>query len=88
MRKGNVMDFDCSKVTKIYLGADRACRCGCKGEYLAKGEEGFEKRVKRFANMWKKYTPEKDDVYFNHKDEIENINISYGQNRAMTIYFN
>jgi hypothetical protein len=74
-------ELDISKVTKIYLGKDRACRCGCAGEYVSRGEPKFEKRLNRFAKMWCEYTPEKDDVYGNY------LNVSYGQNRALTVYF-
>ena len=75
------MQFDASKVTKIYLGRDRVCRCGCAGEYVNRGEPMFDKRLKRFAKMLCEYVPEKDDVFDNY------FNISYGQNRALTVYF-
>lgn len=70
------------KITKIYLGRDRICRCGCAGEYVEPGDPKFEKRAKRFMKMWENYTPDKDDV-------CEGVykNISYGHDRALTAYF-
>ena len=70
------------KITKIYLGRDRICRCGCAGEYAYPGDAKFEKRAKRFMKMWDAYTPAKDDVW----DGVYK-NISYGQDRALTAYF-
>lgn len=74
--------FDASKVTKIYLGKDNHCRCGCGGEYVERGEPMFEKRLQRFAKLWCDYTPDPeldiDGSYYN---------ISYGKNRALTVYF-
>ena len=77
--------FDASKVTKIYLGKDRYCRCGCAGEYVDRGEPMFEKRLQRFVKMWCDYTP--DDSLYSADITDTYRNISYGQNRAMTVYF-
>lgn len=74
--------FDASKVTKIYLGEDWACRCGCKGEYVERGEPMFDKRLQRFVKMWCEYDA---DPRFDVTDTY--LNISYGKNRAMTVYF-
>jgi len=70
------------KITKIYLGRDKVCRCGCAGEYTYPGEPKFEKRVKRFLKKWESYSPSKDDVC-----EGVYMNLSYGQDRALTAYF-
>ena len=75
------MQFNAEAVTRVYLGQDRACRCGCKGSYVERGEPAFDKRVKRFARMWASYTPSKDDV------DTSFMNLSYGENRALTVYF-
>ena len=80
------MTHDFNKVTKIYLGADRACRCGCKGEYVTRGEPKFDLRLKRFMRMWETYTPIKGDVGRYYR-ELLYLNISYGSNRALTVYF-
>jgi hypothetical protein len=75
------MQFRADTVTRVYLGQDRVCRCGCKGEYAERGEPKFERRVKRFATMWASYSPSKDDQGSNY------LNVSYGENRALTVYF-
>jgi hypothetical protein len=73
--------FDASKVTKIYLGKDRCCRCGCGGEYVERGEPIFEKRLRRFAAKWATYEPKEYD------DDENYLNLSYGNDRALTVYF-
>ncbi len=75
------MQFNAEKVTKIYMGKDVHCRCGCGGEYVERGEPKFDLRVKRFASMWENYVPKEDDV------DSSFFNVSYGQNRALTVYF-
>jgi hypothetical protein len=74
------------RVTQIYLGRDKVCRCGCAGEYVARGEPKFEKRLKRFLKMAQKYDFEKNT---NPVDYMQDhyLNISYGKDRAMTLYF-
>lgn len=67
------------RVTQIYLGQDRACRCGCKGEYVEPGHPKFLKRLKRFHSLV--CTPGSQT-----EDWGDYINVSYGNNRAMTIY--
>lgn len=79
------------RVTQIYMGRDKVCRCGCHGEYVRRGEPMFEQRLKRFLKMAETYDFEKNvspssgmpldycqDVY---------LNISYGKDRAITLYF-
>lgn len=70
------------KITKIYTGRDRVCRCGCAGQYVT-AEDGaiFHKRVRRFERMWATYTPLTADVDDTYR------NISYGNDRAITAYF-
>jgi hypothetical protein len=75
------MQFKAEDVNRIYLGQDRVCRCGCKGSYVERGEPGFERRLKRFARMWASYTPGTDDTNTSY------LNLSYGNDRAMTAYF-
>jgi hypothetical protein len=69
------------KITKIYMGKDRVCRCGCAGEYVYPDNPKFVKRVKRFEKMWATYTPTEDDQYGSYR------NVSYGKNRAITAYY-
>ena len=78
------MQFNAEAVTRIYLGQDRVCRCGCKGEYVQRGEPRFDRRVKRFARMWASYAPTDDDVATGRHGYL---NISYGEDRALTVYF-
>lgn len=78
------------RIKQIYMGRDKICRCGCHGEYVARGMPMFEKRLDRFLKMAKTYDFEKNvnpngtpidycqDVY---------LNISYGKDRALTVYF-
>jgi len=78
-------NIEADRVTNIYLGRDRICRCGCAGEYVRRGESMFEKRLNRFMKMAKTYkfcdTPEQPDIGANY------LNISYGKDRALTVYF-
>ena len=73
--------FNAEAVTRIYLGKDKVCRCGCRGDYVERGESKFDSRLKRFARMWAGYSPLKDDVSDTY------LNVSYGQDRALTAYF-
>ena len=75
------MQFNAEKVTQIYLGKDRHCRCGCGGEYVKPGENKFNVRIERFAKMWENYQAKEDDISGSY------LNISYGRNRAITVYF-
>jgi hypothetical protein len=75
------MIIDKNKITKIYMGRDRICRCGCAGEYVERGEPMFDLRLKRFIRMAETYTVGQDDIGDNY------INLSYGQDRALTVYF-
>ena len=79
------MQFNAEAVTQIYLGRDKICRCGCAGEYVKRGEPMFDVRLKRFAKMWETYTPRMD----RYADDIgpNYMNISYGRDRALTVYF-
>lgn len=77
------MEYNPANVKSIYLGRDKICRCGCAGDYVERGEPKFEQRLKRFAKMWCTYIPQKHDYV-----EGEYINVSYGKDRAMTVYFN
>lgn len=79
------------RVTQIYLGRDKICRCGCAGEYVARGEPMFEKRLKRFLKMAETYDFEKNvspntDLPLDYVQDVY-LNISYGKDRAITLYF-
>lgn len=72
-------------ITKIYVGKDKACRCGCKGDYFYPDDQEFESLVEEFQKKWKLYNArgkvQKDDI-----DESY-YNISYSDGTAMTAYF-
>lgn len=79
------MQFKAEEVTQIYLGRDKICRCGCAGTYAVRGTRAFDTRLKRFAKMWVDYTPRMDK---NAEDVGPNyMNISFGNDRALTVYF-
>ena len=69
------------RISQIYLGKDRICRCGCAGEYVTPEHPMFHKRLKRFhALVCKEGSQTEDGGSY--------INVSYGNDRAMTIYLN
>lgn len=75
------------EITKVYVGGDRVCRCGCAGDYFYKGEPGFDRRVKRFMKLWADYAPFVNDV----GDDYRNITTAEprgpnGTGRAITAY--
>jgi hypothetical protein len=73
--------YDSEKVSKIYMGKD-GCRCGCEGEYAYPGDSKFERRLEMFQKKFWESTPETRDVELG-----EYIDVSYGNNRAITVYF-
>lgn len=77
------MQVDPNAVTKIYMGKDKVCRCGCAGEYIRKNENNplFERRLKQFMKMLPSYTAQEFDIGQTYR------NISYGNDRALTVYF-
>lgn len=76
--KKMIGEVDLSKATKIYLGADQACRCGCKGSYAEKGTRAFDTRLRRMQRMSCETVGDLDDSYFN---------VSLENNRALAAYF-
>jgi hypothetical protein len=74
--------FDSEKVTKIYMGKDNCCRCGCAGEYVYPGDSKFERRLKMFQKKFWESTPENRDIELG-----QYVDVSYGNNRALTVYF-
>lgn len=74
------------EITKIYMGKDRVCRCGCAGNYYTKDDPVFPALVERFQKAWKRY--EKAGKVKEHdKYDGDYYNISYAGNKAMTAYF-
>lgn len=83
------LEADINKISQVYSGKNRHCRCGCGGEYIATSfmenprsevndELAIERlnRAKRLIRDGAEY-----DIGDNH------INIVTGNNRALTFYF-
>lgn len=70
-------------IDKIYSGADNACRCGCRGKYYEADNRMFKSMLKKVMNK-----VNEGGVEIHHCEDcgVEWINISYGDNRAYTIY--
>ena len=64
------------EVTRVYVGADNACRCGCKGVYHEPGSVGFKRALSKARKLGSS-----DDV------NATCANFPYGNNRAITLYF-
>ena len=82
--------FVAEAATKIYVGGDRVCRCGCAGNYYARGTEKFDKALKRFARLWPKYEIGKYDVgdnYLNIRTSNPERVEPTAKGRALTVYF-
>jgi hypothetical protein len=67
--------IDESRITKIYVGADAACRCGCRGEYREAGTRAFKMALNKARKL---SCDDRTSTY---------MNFPYGNNRAVTLYF-
>ena len=90
MTKEQFLSATLNQISQVYLGKDRHCRCGCGGEYVATtymvkprtediNDELVAKRLKRA----KRLVESGASVDYNETY----VNISTGNNRAMTFYF-
>jgi hypothetical protein len=93
---------DISDYSQVYYGTDRVCRCGCKGEYTSTSYMNnprstvndilVQKRLKRAIQIAKKIKiflindMEQSAYIIDFGDN--NINVSYGNNKALTFYTN
>jgi len=88
MNKQKFLESSINDFTNVYYGKDRCCRCGCRGEYISTSfmsnprspvdDDKFNKRLKRA----KKLINDGARV-----EELSNcINITYGNNLALTFY--
>lgn len=84
-----ITDLKIENISQIYLGDDRACRCGCVGNYIAstymkepRSEVNNSLIQRRLSKALRLIEKEKAEVEYgsNH------INVSYGKNKAITIY--
>lgn len=68
------------RITKIYVGQDHCCRCGCRGRYH-EGDEITRRNIAHAVRI----------LALGGKCEIDEgcpyVNIPYGDDRAITIYF-
>lgn len=66
--------------TKIYIGKDRCCRCGCEGRYYTPTQKAYKSKVEeaKFA------LSNPDNVI---EDSSTYVNISLFDNKAITFYF-
>lgn len=88
MDKSQFLESTLKDFTTAYFGKDRCCRCGCRGEYISTSymvnprsevnDLKFSKRLQRA----KKLVMNGAEFSFggNH------VNISYGNNLALTFY--
>ena len=84
-----LQEINLDQVSTVYVGLDNHCRCGCGGTYAntsymeGAGDEVDDKLALRRLNKAKKLALQPDtEVEYN--DTF--INVSYGNNRAITIY--
>lgn len=67
-------------VGKIYVGRDSGCRCGCHGKYHTEPKK-LKSLITRAKNLWLSNESEMTDSNYQY------VNISYGNDRAICIYF-
>jgi hypothetical protein len=80
--------FAGKKITQVYFGGDRVCRCGCAGEYFMPEEEGFARNVARFNRLAAKGAEvEVTEVYANIVTGKDRHSGGRGYGKAITIYF-
>lgn len=76
------------QVSQVYVGKDRHCRCGCGGDYVATSfmveprSEVNDKLAKSRITKAKKLVEQGAEL----RVEPTYFNVSYGNNRAITIY--
>lgn len=69
------------KIEKIYVGADRGCRCGCRGKYYHSSDKGFQRALNKMGRLT---LGEVEDVDINANNYI---NFSLSNNKAITLYY-
>lgn len=47
----NEASWKIDDIRSIYYGKDHACRCGCKGTYKNRGENGFKARLTKLQKV-------------------------------------
>lgn len=70
------------KPSRIYVGRNQGCRCGCGGNYHDAGAPAFKGAMTRLERMVGLGEAKQDsDV------DSSYVNFTYGDNRAVTVYF-
>lgn len=70
-----------NRIEKVYSGRDNCCRCGCRGKYYTPENKMFKSIMKRALEKLSNPMDVEIKEYGNY------FNISYGNDRAYTIYF-
>lgn len=85
-----LQEITLNQISQIYVGKDRNCRCGCGGTYTATSFMEDPRSEVNDRKAQSSLTRAKRMVERN-KAEVEygdnHINVAYGNNRAITIYF-
>jgi hypothetical protein len=89
MTKEQFLQVEISNISQVYFGKDRDCRCGCGGTYTATSymkdprsdvnDSLVEKRLKRAKKLVL------EGAKTTYGDNY--VNISTGNNKALTFYF-
>ena len=82
-------NFKLSQISQTYLGDDSCCRCGCRGEYTATSYHNNPRSEVTDSLVETRLERAKRLIRKGNKYEIgsNNINVSTGNNRALTLYF-
>jgi hypothetical protein len=70
------------KPKQVYVGRNQGCRCGCGGNYHDAGSAGLKASLTRLARMLGA-----GEATWDGDTDSSYTNFSYGDNRAVTIYF-
>lgn len=69
------------EIEKIYVGADRVCRCGCKGNYYYSSDKGFQRALNKVGRLTL------EEVEGIDIDADSYVNFSLRNNKAITVYY-
>lgn len=88
MKNVQLEDIKLDQVEQVYIGKDNVCRCGCAGDYVStsfntrKEEHNDKLALMRIKSAQKKAKAGEAKVDYGPSY----INVSYGIDRAITIY--
>lgn len=71
-------------INAVYVGQDSGCRCGCNGKYYRPSDDPLDDEMERMIQQALEIA-EGEGVKIKIYDDF--INISYGDDRAYTIYY-